>query len=172
MKECLRDEMTRRFKPGSIETAASTPVIASILDIRHKRLHFLTRDQKRACRAALESRLDDVPLQVQGRDESLETPTKRPRLSFLISSPSESTASDELEAYMREKSQPDADPLQWWKTNQARYPTIAHVARQVLAIPATSVPSERVFSKTGRLVTKLRNRISRKLVDQVIFLSK
>ena len=104
VKECLRDEMTRRFKPGSIDTAARTPAIASILDIRHKRLNFMTRDQKRACRAALECRLDDVPLQVQGRDESLETPTKRPRLSFLISSPSESTASDELEAYMREKS--------------------------------------------------------------------
>lgn len=173
VKETVREELRRRFQPHTTKTAGSTPVIAALLDIRHKRLNFLSRELKRATRSALESKLDDVPLRVQGRDECLETPAKRPCLSFLISSPSESTAADEeLEAYLREKSQPNANPLQWWKDNASRFPTIAHVARQTLAIPATSVPSERVFSKTGRLVTKLRNRISRKMVDQIIFLTK
>jgi len=42
MKECLRDEMMRRYKPGSMDTVASIPAIASILGIRHKRLNFMT----------------------------------------------------------------------------------------------------------------------------------
>ena len=46
------------------------------------------------------------------------------------------------------------------------------VAKQILAVPATSVPSERVFSTAGLVVNKLRNRLSPDLVDSIIFLNK
>jgi hypothetical protein len=39
----------------------------------------------------------------------------------------------------------------WWKANTLRYPKLAEVARQLLAIHATSAASERMFSK-ARLV--------------------
>jgi len=38
------------------------------------------------------------------------------------------------------------DTLQWWKANAGAYPCLAEMARDYLAIPATSVPVERVFS--------------------------
>jgi hypothetical protein len=41
------------------------------------------------------------------------------------------------------------NPLEWWKGNEKQYPLLARVARKVLAIPATSASSERVFSAAG-----------------------
>ena len=49
---------------------------------------------------------------------------------------------------------PKDDPMKWWKENQSSSPTLAQVARRVLAIPASSAPSERVFSKMARLNAK------------------
>jgi hypothetical protein len=57
-------------------------------------------------------------------------------------------------------------------TNSIKYPRLSVLARQYLSIPGTSVPSERIFSATGLLVNKLRNRISSSVVDHVIFLNK
>jgi hypothetical protein len=41
-----------------------------------------------------------------------------------------------------------------------RYPYLFRVAMTVLAVPATSVPSERVFSSSGCTDTANRNRLS------------
>ena len=45
----------------------------------------------------------------------------------------------------------EALPLQWWKERAASSPTLAQLARLLLAIPASSAISERVFAKLGRL---------------------
>jgi hypothetical protein len=51
----------------------------------------------------------------------------------------------------------DENPLDWWKANEHRYPIIAKMARDFLAIPASSVPSEQLFSQAGDVITKKRN---------------
>ncbi len=44
----------------------------------------------------------------------------------------------------------DADVLVWWRdVGQARFPHIAVMTRQFLAIPAASATAERVFSFAG-----------------------
>ncbi len=44
------------------------------------------------------------------------------------------------------------DPSKWWKENGAKYPYVANIACKYLAIPATSAPSERVWSCLARIV--------------------
>ncbi|XP_066598831.1 uncharacterized protein [Prorops nasuta] len=83
----------------------------------------------------------------------------------LYSGPSTSTASqkfiDELEEYL---SQPrvgcNEDILQWWKRHEIQFPVLAKMARDYLAIPATSVPAERLFSKASLIIRKHRNRLN------------
>jgi hypothetical protein len=48
----------------------------------------------------------------------------------------------------------------WWKQKEQEYPLLAHAARHILCIPATSVASERVFSHAGRVVNHLRASLS------------
>lgn len=83
------------------------------------------------------------------------------------------SASDELEQYLAETPSPRSQaPLSWWNENQERLPNLAKLARVYLCVPATSTPSERVFSTAGLTVTKLGNCLKPKNVDTLIFLNK
>lgn len=42
----------------------------------------------------------------------------------------------------------------------------------IFCVPATSVPSEQLFSKAGELISSKRNRLGRKNVDKILFLNK
>jgi hypothetical protein len=66
----------------------------------------------------------------------------------------------------------DTEVLDWWKHHQFSYPGTATVARQFLAIPATSVASERLFSATGRLISKLRSRLLPETAEMLVFLNR
>jgi hypothetical protein len=55
---------------------------------------------------------------------------------------------------------PKTDVLKFWASKQYQYPILAAIAKDHLAIPATSAESERVFSVGGDIVTKKRNRLS------------
>ncbi|CAI0391488.1 unnamed protein product [Linum tenue] len=80
----------------------------------------------------------DFQLFVQQRKKSKGTPTQT-----------------ELENYLAEEVLPwsaDLDVLLWWKLNGARYPILQEIARDILAVPVTSVASESSFSTSGRLL--------------------
>ena len=62
----------------------------------------------------------------------------------------------------------NVDVLQWWKARQTVLPLLANQAKRVLAIPATSSKSERVFSTGGNFVTAKRNRLAPKKVEHLI----
>ena len=66
----------------------------------------------------------------------------------------------------------DSNPLLWWKTNEPKYPHVAELAKRYLAVPATSVPSERVFSTAGDIVSAQRAVLNAHNVDMLIFLKK
>ena len=93
-------------------------------------------------------------------------------------SPASTTTESRQDVIRRELQQftdaaviPRADcPLSWWARNKSTYPAVAVVARRLLAIPATSVPSERLFSKAGDVISKKRNRLAPSKADRIVFL--
>jgi hypothetical protein len=58
----------------------------------------------------------------------------------------------------------------WWKNNQILIPHLAMVARRILVIPATSAPSERLFSAAGLTMAKDRARLLPANAETLIFL--
>uniref|UniRef100_A0A3B3D8W0 BED-type domain-containing protein n=1 Tax=Oryzias melastigma TaxID=30732 RepID=A0A3B3D8W0_ORYME len=80
-------------------------------------------------------------------------------------------AKDEVWKYRNRDALPlDGDVFLWWR-DQLDLPMLSSLAKIYLCIPATSVPSERVFSTAGDIVTAQRSLI-KEHVDQLIFLKK
>lgn len=63
------------------------------------------------------------------------------------------------------------DPLSFWRALKPTYPNLSEIVLEFLAVVATSVPSERLFSKAGQIITKTRNRLEGKLASQLLFLN-
>lgn len=63
------------------------------------------------------------------------------------------------------------EPLRWWAANEHRFPTLSSLARRYLAIQATSVPSECMFSDAGTIVDRKRA-LDPDNVDHLMFLHK
>ena len=51
------------------------------------------------------------------------------------------------------------DVLSWWKLNGIKYPIMSEIARDILAIPISTIASESSFSTGGRIVSTQRNRL-------------
>ncbi|XP_045811027.1 zinc finger BED domain-containing protein RICESLEEPER 3-like isoform X1 [Trifolium pratense] len=62
----------------------------------------------------------------------------------------------------------DLDVLIWWKDNCTRYPVLARIAREVLAIPVSTVASESAFSTGGRVLDAYRSSLSAITVEPLI----
>ncbi|KAK1893683.1 Zinc finger BED domain containing protein 1 [Dissostichus eleginoides] len=77
----------------------------------------------------------------------------------------------EVRSYLEEPLIPrTADPLSWWESKPSVYPRLVKVMARQLCIVATSVPSERIFSKTGQIITERRNRINPSKLRHLVFL--
>ena len=63
------------------------------------------------------------------------------------------------------------DPLQWWKTHSSSFKRLGGFAGKYLCTPATSVPSERLFSLSGNIVTNKRNALTPDDVNKYCFLA-
>ncbi|XP_074537188.1 E3 SUMO-protein ligase ZBED1-like [Halichoeres trimaculatus] len=63
------------------------------------------------------------------------------------------------------------DPLKWWSENEGRFPTLSKLAKSFLCIPATSTPSERIFSTAGNICSQKRASLSPEHVEMLTFLA-
>ncbi|KAL7121034.1 hypothetical protein ACP275_02G158800 [Erythranthe tilingii] len=81
----------------------------------------------------------------------------------------------ELELYLEKKLHPgqivqedNYNILDWWKLYGAKYPIMARMARDILAIPVSSVASESAFSTGGRVLNKFRSSLLPTTVEALI----
>lgn len=83
-----------------------------------------------------------------------------------------SRAQDEVEKYFSLPLETeDTEVLLWWSNQKYHLPRLTQMADDVLCIPASSVPSEQAFSKSGNLITKKRNRLGNKSIRASMCLS-
>ena len=64
--------------------------------------------------------------------------------------------------------QAEDDPLRWWACNQTRFPNLAVLARDHLAMLASTVPSEETFSAAGNMVTAKRSSMKPETVQALM----
>lgn len=190
-KRIVAEELTRRWELEDLDT--STPfVLAPLVDPRFKLLELLNERDKILIKAEIVKQMNDFSgkvctdlesVQATTRDSECEEgepvrkkPKKVTALDKLLGVEKEEeslTATEELEQYLTEKTvKRKSNPLIWWKENKKRFPQLSKVARCLLNIPATSTPSERIFSVAGLTVNKLRSSLKPKNVDSLVFLNK
>lgn len=76
----------------------------------------------------------------------------------------------EIERYLGDVDDVDdnLDVLTWWKMNVHRFPTLAAMARDVLAVPISTVASESAFSTGGRVLDAFRSSLTPRMAQALI----
>ncbi len=59
--------------------------------------------------------------------------------------------------------------LKYWAVNESQSPELAKLAKESLTIPATSAPSERVWSRAARVIRAKCSRLNPKVTSQTMF---
>ncbi|XP_072768749.1 E3 SUMO-protein ligase ZBED1-like [Nerophis lumbriciformis] len=186
-------EITSRWEAETTfkDDGPNVCILAAALDPRFRKLKFLTADECLKVQYKLhaivleEKRREKETHAQQGTAMQVERPDadRRPvsLLDTLLGSDSDELSNNEednndsndaemvrneLVSYFGESPiSKDENPLKWWKEHQARFPNLAMLARSYLSVPATSTPSERLFSAAGNIVNKKRTSLTPEHVD-------
>lgn len=95
---------------------------------------------------------------------------KRMRLNNSSSSYSRGVRT-ELDKYLAEECEDEVkvfDILAWWKGQSSRFPILSRLARDVLAIPISTVASESAFSTSGRILDDFRTSLTPFMVEALV----
>lgn len=77
----------------------------------------------------------------------------------------------DLKHYLNQPTLPlGEDILKFWDTREPIYPYLEKTVEPYLSMVATSVPSERLFSKAGQVMTDTRNRLTGDNLNKLLFL--
>lgn len=105
-----------------------------------------------------------------------------PSLSELVKKKSTSKSSQDLTSHGQMEvnsflimpslpcSSTSSQVLDWWKGNSGSLPGLSKLARKYLGIPASSAPSERLFSVSGGVVTPTRTCINTENVSAIVYI--
>ncbi|KAJ8355180.1 hypothetical protein AAFF_G00088070 [Aldrovandia affinis] len=195
LKAKLVEEIDHRWQINDRLFESSLYVQAAVVDPRFKLLPFLDdgkRDKAYICVSQLADRLNAAQRPEQGQaagernttssDEEGEPVPKKGKtdkqrdIEMLLCGEDEekedqgADSKDEMNDYLQDHTKVDSGPLAWWEKNEDRYPKLARAAKHLLSIPATSTPSEQIFSKAGFIVNKTKSSLLPKNVDKLVFL--
>lgn len=153
-------------------------LLSTILDPRVKHMYNKEEEEEILRKKYDEYKENYLPTPIESRASS-PTPSEmsstmiyQPRL-FAAFEQDQPRSSDEVTEYLKEdKIKFTQNAFEWWMNKKSKYPILARLARIYLAVPATSTPSERLFSNAGNLLTSKRSRINAELFKRMMFLKK
>ena len=64
----------------------------------------------------------------------------------------------------------DVDIIAWWRKRARIYPILAAMARDVFAVPVSTVPSESCFSSTNRILSDKRSKLGPHIFERLVCL--
>jgi hAT family C-terminal dimerisation region len=122
----------------------------------------------------------------QGKDDITTIPSQSPKTQIItkatvakstkfqiiqqVAANAESAAEfNEIKDYFDLKIQnQDDNPLQFWKENSTRYPTLSALAQKYLAMPASSGSVERLFSVAGAIARPRRASLKMESLEKIL----
>ena len=127
--------------------------------LRHQNLHQQTNHRQK--RSRFKTAVEDFwsSWKQQHNNEACSTTTTT------------TAAENELTCFLAEPcASRDTDPVQWWKVNATRFPTISQTAKRYLTAPPTSVHSERLFSTAGCTLSDNISCLGADNMERLVFL--
>ncbi|KAL2941044.1 putative AC transposase [Bienertia sinuspersici] len=58
--------------------------------------------------------------------------------------------------------------IEWWKNHSSKFPVLARIAKDILAIPASTIASESAFSAGRRVLDEKRSRLSSESIEMCV----
>ena len=190
LRQTIVQSLERRFHIGNANTII---LVATALHPAQKRLKMFSQENRDNVRKYLKdeimkmkdenSQSASVNIKVEKADLGPSSPQKlrlssqegqesalRYLLGDLYEISDDEATTDEVDDYFNEKPS-ICHPMDYWKQNCVRYPMLSQISRKLLYIPATSTPSERVFSAAGNTILAKRAALDAETVDELIFLN-
>ena len=193
IKDAIRQNLSTRYQEEEIETIL---LLAMYLDPRFKKAPMLTAEKKTSMKSFMKYELEvyilddrrlsqaEVSIVEQGEPglSEPESRAKRTKLekffgdTFVKNSSEKISAAEAAEAELQKYELEDPlsldskNPLLWWKEREINYKFLSILAKRFLCITSTSVPSERLFSSAGNLLSERRSRLSPENVEKLLFL--
>jgi hypothetical protein len=195
VKECIVNALVVRYEDRS--TVHDLLLICTFMDPRFKVHRAFTAEHQRSMRVLVRRQvMAEVEVigslggdsQSSGQPVGQATATKKSKIGGLGSIfadddmetittlSSDEKVDAEMEMYASTPrlaiSDNNSDCLAWWRHNKDVYPLLAVVARKFLCVPGSSVPSERVFSTSGQVMTSIRSALKPDKAEMQVFLAK
>lgn len=173
-------ELERQFSKRFNNIEKVNPLaMSTILDPRFKNIHFTDKIACANCINKITQIINTNTKECESNElqqnNSLENDNFWVFHEYLVKSKHMSktnhfTMADELKYYLNQPVLKMGDsPLKYWLTNT--HSGLKDIALKYLTIIATSVPSERLFSCAGNIITENRNRITGIHLQQLLFLN-
>ena len=73
---------------------------------------------------------------------------------------------------MKKEQKANIKLISWWQERKLEYPFLFKAVKAILCTPATSVPSERIFSEAGYISRGKRSKILPVNLDKYLFIKR
>lgn len=145
--------------------------MATFLHPGYKALRFASADLIREKHENIRVELER--LQISERNDSPNSRNSSDSSgSSLFSYLDDNGDNDEILDYLQYRivGNTEQDIVDWWATKKDEFPRLSRLALALHSIPASSIPSERLFSKSGHLINEKRTCLKPSTVENALIL--